>query len=231
MSTEGSNKTDINGYQHLRYHHNPLTVEEMIKASNDLYEKINARRSIRYFSDKSVPREVIENIIKTAATAPSGAHKQPWTFCVIQDAAVKKAIREAAEKEEYESYHGRMSETWLKDLAPLGTDWKKEFLETAPYLIVLFKQVYDLDEKGEKHTNYYVNESVGIASGFLIAAIHFAGLVTLTHTPSPMNFLNKILNRPFNERPFLLLPVGHPAEEAYVPDLRRKELNEVAVFY
>ena len=222
---------DIHGYPHIKYNHNPLTEEQMISASREFYEKIDRRRSIRYFSDQPVRREVIENLIKAASTAPSGAHKQPWTFCVVQDPEVKKVIHEAAEKEEYESYNKRMSEEWLDDLKPIGTDWRKPFLETAPYLIIVFKQAYDLDDQGNKHTNYYVNESVGIACGFLISAIHFAGLVTLTHTPSPMNFLSKILDRPANERPFLLLPVGYPAEKAYVPNLKRKELKEVAKWY
>jgi nitroreductase len=192
---------------------------------------MNRRRSLRYFSDKPLPREVIENLIKTASTAPSGAHKQPWTFCAVSDPAIKSQIREAAEKEEYESYNGRMSEEWLRDLAPLGTDWHKPFLEIAPWLIVVFKKAYELDGNGEKRKCYYVNESVGLAAGFLLAAIHHAGLVSLTHTPSPMNFLQKILDRPDNERPFLLIPVGYPAEAAEVPDLRRKSLGEVAVFY
>ncbi len=191
---------------------------------------MDKRRSVREYSDKAVPKEVIENIIKTASTAPSGAHKQPWTFCVVSNKLIKKKIRDASEKEEKESYNGRMSERWLKDLEPLGTDWRKPFLETAPYLIIVFKKIYE-EEKGEKANNYYVNESVGIACGFLIAAIHKAGLVTLTHTPSPMNFLSEILERPKNERPFLLLPVGYPAEEVYVPKIERKDLEKVSVFY
>jgi iodotyrosine deiodinase len=166
----------------------------------------------------------------TASSAPSGAHKQPWTFCAISNPELKKSIREAAEKEEYESYHGRMSERWLRDLAPIGTDWHKPFLETAPWLIVVFKKVYD-EQEGEKINNYYVNESVGIACGMLITAIHNAGLVTLTHTPSPMNFLTAILERPSNERPFLLLPIGYPEKETFVPDLQRKSLSEVSEFY
>lgn len=227
MSKEIKN---INGYPHVRYHNQPLTEEQIINASREFYEKIDSRRSIRYFSDKPVSREVIENLIKAASSAPSGAHKQPWTFCVVQDPEIKSAIREAAEKEEYESYNNRMSTKWLEDLKPLATDWKKPFLETAPYLIIVFKHAYELDEEGNKHTNYYVNESVGLACGFLITAIHFAGLATLTHTPSPMNFLSKILKRPANERPYLLLPVGYPAGETYVPDIHRKPLEEVAVF-
>jgi nitroreductase len=175
--------------------------------------------------------EVIENIIKTASSAPSGAHKQPWTFCVVRNPDIKKQIRTAAEKEEYINDNGRMSEEWLDDLKVFGTDWHKPFLEIAPYLIIVFKKAYDLNDNGEKLKNYYVNESVGIACGFLISAIHQAGLITLTHTPSPMNFLEKILNRPKNERAFLLLPVGYPAENAEVPVLKRKDLEEVMKVY
>ncbi|HQU58716.1 MAG TPA: nitroreductase family protein, partial [Saprospiraceae bacterium] len=156
--------------------------------------------------------------------------KQPWTFCVVANPTIKKQIREAAEKEEYLNYHGRMSEEWIEDLQAFGTDWHKPFLETAPYLIVVFKKAYSL-EGGEKKKNYYVNESVGLATGFLLAAIHNAGLVALTHTPSPMNFLQEILGRPENERPFLLIPVGYPADDAKVPCLSRKEKDEVLVFY
>ena len=202
--------------------------EEMLQRSRDFYHFMDKRRSLREFSDREIPFEVIENIIRTASTAPSGAHKQPWTFCVVSDAKLKKEIRAAAEKEEYLSYNGRMTEEWLEDLAIFGTDWHKPFIETVPYLIVVFKKSYDIVQ-GEKRKNYYVNESVGLATGFLIAAIHQAGLVTLTHTPSPMNFLQKILKRPENEKPFLLLPVGYPKEDAKVPDLKRKPLDEVMV--
>jgi nitroreductase len=216
---------------HIPYQIEHLTAEETIQRSREFYTEIDKRRSVRFFSDKSVPFEVIENIVMTASSAPSGAHKQPWTFCVISDPKIKSQIRKAAEEEEYKSYNGRMSEEWLKALAPLGTDWNKPFLEIAPYLIIMFKKAYDIEADGGKSKNYYVNESIGIAAGFLIAAIHHAGLVTLTHTPSPMNFLQKILNRPDNERPFLLLPVGYPADDATVPDLKRKDLEEVMVKY
>lgn len=205
-------------------------AEESLKRAHDFFSFMDRRRSVRQFSDRPVPRELIEDLLRTASTAPSGAHKQPWTFCVVGDPAIKKAIREAAEKEEYESYHGRMSEEWLKDLQPLGTDWHKEFLEIAPWLIVVFKKAYDLVD-GVRMKNYYVQESVGLASGFLLTAIHQAGLVSLTHTPSPMNFLQEILQRPDNERPFLLIPVGYPAEDAEVPDLKRKGLDDVSVWY
>ncbi len=204
-------------------------VESLARA-RQFYEYMNRRRSVREFSDRPIPRQLIMHLVMTAATAPSGAHKQPWTFCVVGDPQLKRQIREAAEKEEFENYHGRMSEDWLRDLAPLGTDWHKPFLEIAPYLIVVFKKVYDVID-GQKRKNYYVNESVGLATGFLLAAIHHAGLVALTHTPSPMNFLQKILNRPENERPFLLIPVGYPAAGATVPDLQRKRAEEVIVWY
>ncbi len=221
----------IDGFKHVAYMGKPYSDEEMKQRSGEYYDYMNSRRSIRHFSDKDIPVEVIENIIKTAGTAPSGAHKQPWKFCAVSDPELKSRIREAAEKEEKENYNTRMSERWLKDLAPLGTDTYKEFLEIAPWLIVVFKEVYEIDESGEKQNNYYVNESVGIASGMLISAIHQAGLVTLTHTPSPMNFLADLLQRPKNERAFLLLPIGYAAEDAFVPDIQRKSLGEICEFY
>ena len=205
--------------------------EEMIERSTSLFEWSNKRRSVRDFSDKQIPIKVIENIIKTASTAPSGANKQPWKFCVITNKELKSKIRKAAEEEEFKSYNGRMSEEWLDDLKPLGTDWEKEFIDIAPALIVVTKCAYDLDEKGNKQTNYYVNESVGLATGFLLNAIHHAGLISLTHTPSPMNFLTNILERPKNERAFLLIPIGYPADNAEVPDITRKEIEEVLVYY
>jgi iodotyrosine deiodinase len=219
-------KKDINGYPHIQYLHKNISENETIHQSQNFLDALKSRRSIRDFSDKNVPKEVIENLIMAAASAPSGANKQPWTFCAISDKTIKKQIREVAEKEEFDSYNGRMPEQWLKDLAPLGTDWQKPFLEVAPWLIVVFAQTTGLQK--EKH--YYVQESVGIACGFLIAAIHEAGLATLTHTPSPMNFLKKILNRPDNERPFLLLPVGYPADEVFVPSITKKSLEDVAIF-
>jgi iodotyrosine deiodinase len=219
-------KKDINGFPHIQYVHKNVSEEETINQSKNFLNTLQLRRSIRDFSDKNVPKEVIENLILAAASAPSGANKQPWTFCAISDKTIKKKIREAAEKEEFESYNSRMPEQWLKDLAPLGTDWQKPFLEVAPWLIVVFAQT--TGQQKEKH--YYVQESVGIACGFLIAAIHEAGLATLTHTPSPMNFLKTILKRPDNERPFLLLPVGYPADEVFVPEIMKKGLDDVAVF-
>jgi iodotyrosine deiodinase len=220
----------INGYPFIRYQREANSSEKMIALSNEFYNWMDERRSVRDFSNRSVPKEVIEKIILAASTAPSGAHKQPWTFCVVANHEIKSKIRAEAEKEEKESYNGRMSEEWLADLRPLQTDWQKSFLEIAPYLIIVFKKAFDVLPDGTKRTNYYVNESVGIACGFLLAAIHHAGLVALTHTPSPMNFLTKILNRPENERPFLLIPVGYPADETYVPKLRRKGVDEVVVW-
>ena len=200
----------------IPYKRTEFTSKDLVTNSEKYYKEINKRRSVRDFSDKRIPKEVIENIIKTAGSAPSGAHKQPWTFCVISDKKLKSKIRELAEKEEYENYHGRMSESWKEDLKAMRTTHIKEFLEIAPYIIVVFKKVYDLDED-EKTYNYYVNESVGIAVGFLITAIHQAGLVTLTHTPSPMKFLQKALGRPKNEKAYLLLPVGCPSKDCKVP--------------
>ena len=208
-----------------------LSEKEMQARVTDYYELMDGRRSVRVFSDQSVPKEVIEKIIMTASSAPSGAHKQPWTFCVIGDPKIKKAIRKAAEQEEYENYHGRMSDEWLNDLDAFDTDWHKPFLETAPWLIIPFKKAYDIGSDGGQTKNYYVNESVGLACGFLLTAIHHAGLVALTHTPSPMKFLQEILQRPENERPFLVIPVGYPADGVEVPVLERKGLDEVARFY
>lgn len=221
----------VNGFSFVRHVVQTYPEQEVINRSQSFYEWMNQRRTVRDFSDKPIPKEVIDHLILTASTAPSGAHKQPWTFCVIENPEIKKKIREAAEQEEYESYTGRMSDEWLEDIKALQTDWHKPFLEVAPYLIVVFKKAYDLKENGSKGTNYYVNESVGLACGFLLAAIHHAGLVALTHTPSPMNFLTKILNRPENERPFLLIPVGYPAEETFVPKLERKALQDITVYY
>lgn len=220
-----------NRFPFIAYTKATFETAVMKERSNFFFNWMNERRSVRDFSDKPVSKEIIDDIINTASTAPSGAHKQPWTFCVVSSPEIKKQIRIAAEAEEKESYNGRMSDEWIKDLAPLGTDWQKPFLETAPYLIIVFKRSYEFESDGRKHQNYYVTESVGIACGFLLAAIHYAGLAALTHTPSPMNFLSKILNRPQNEKPFLLIPVGYAAEECYVPDLKRKELQETAVYY
>jgi iodotyrosine deiodinase len=221
----------ISGHNHILYDHEKVDASELNQRSLAFYHQMDKRRSVRTFSNEQIPKGVIENIIKTASTAPSGAHKQPWTFCVVSNPDLKKKIREAAEVEERESYEKRMSERWKDDLKPLATDANKPFLEEAPFLIVLCKKAYDFDEEGNKVNNYYVNESVGIAAGMLITAIHNAGLVTLTHTPSPMNFLTDLLDRPKNERAFLLLPVGYPKDPTYVPELKRKNLEEIAVFY
>lgn len=224
-------KKDIGGFPFIHFSREVYDGATMQQRSREYYAWMDTRRTCRDFSDRPVLKETIENIVLTASTAPSGAHKQPWTFCVVSDAAIKKQIRRAAEQEEKESYDSRMSKEWLKDLAPIGTDWQKPFLETAPYLIVVFKRSYEFEPNGHKHQNYYVTESVGIACGFLLSAIHHAGLIALTHTPSPMNFLLKILNRPENEKPFLLVPVGYAADECWVPDLKRKSLDKVAEFY
>ena len=221
----------VDGFKHYKYEQELFSEKEMLNKSKNYYEWADKRRSVRHFSNKEIPIEVIENIIKTASTAPSGANKQPWTFCVVKSAEIKKEIRLAAEEEERKSYNERMSEEWLEDLKHLGTDANKPFLETAPYLIVAFKRPFEYDESGEKHQNYYVNESVGLACGLLISAIHNAGLVTLTHTPSPMRFLEKILNRPDNERAFLLLPVGYASGNVYVPDIKRKNIEQIMKLY
>jgi iodotyrosine deiodinase len=221
-----SQKILIDDFLYISYSNKNFNSDLILENASEFYNQMEARRSVREFSDMSVSQEVIEKIIQTASSAPSGAHKQPWTFVAIQNREIKSEIRKAAEKEEYESYNNRMTDEWLKDLKPLGTDWQKPFLEIAPWLIVMFSQTTAPD----KSKHYYVQESCGIAAGFLISAIHQAGLCTLTHTPSPMNFLKKILNRPNNERPYLLLPVGFASENCYVPDIQRKTLSEVAVF-
>lgn len=221
--------------QPTKYPFIPYTPEtfppgEMQERSLRFFEWMDRRRTVRDFTADPIPEGVIENLIRTASTAPSGAHKQPWTFCIVRDPELKKQIREAAEKEEYESYTNRMPQDWLDDLAPIGTDWNKPFLETAPALIVVFKRSYEF-VNGRKKNNYYVTESVGLACGFLLAAIHNAGLSALTHTPSPMNFLSDLLSRPENEKPFLLIPVGFAAPGTTVPDLARKPLEAVIVHY
>jgi len=201
---------------------------KMRSRSESFLNEIITRRTIREFSDRIVPIDIINNCIKTAASAPSGANKQPWQFVIVRDSGIKTKIREAAEKEEKEFYGHRATKEWLEDLNQFGTDWHKPFLEIAPYLIVIFRKIYDLEDDGTQRKNYYVNESVGIASGFLLAALHHAGLATLTHTPSPMNFLGEILNRPKNEKAFLLIPVGYPAKNAEVPDISKKPFGEIS---
>ena len=206
-------------------------IEEMQKRSKEFFIDIQRRRTIREFSSKPVPKEIIENCLRAAGTAPSGANRQPWHFSAVSDPETKKKIREAAEKEEKKFYSGRAPDEWLEALEPLGTDENKPFLELAPYLIIIFSEAYGLDVKGEKIKNYYVSESVGIATGMLITALHNAGLATLTHTPSPMNFLREILGRGENERAFLILVTGLPADDVEVPNIRKKSLEEYTSFF
>ncbi|RST88433.1 nitroreductase family protein [Aquibium carbonis] len=208
----------------------PLGEDEMSRRARDYRTLMAQRRTVRDFSDRPVPREVIADCVMTAASAPSGANQQPWTFACISDHQVKRRIREAAEEEERNFYAGRASDEWLRALAPLGTDADKPFLETAPWLIAIFGQRYGLGTDGSRVKHYYVPESVGIACGFLIAALHGAGLATLTHTPSPMGFLNAICGRPDNEKALILLVAGYPAAGAKVPDIRRKSLDDVSVW-
>lgn len=210
--------------------HHRVGEQQMLTRSADFYAQMKQRRSVRHFSPEVVPFKVIENCLRAASTAPSGANLQPWHFVVVSDPLVKSNIRKAAEEEERLFYSKRAPADWLEALAPLGTDVEKPFLETAPYLIAIFGQSYRVAPSGRKVKNYYVTESVGIATGLLITALHLSGLVTLTHTPSPMNFLNQVLDRPKNERPFLLLVVGYPAEKAQVPVITKKSLDEITTF-
>jgi nitroreductase len=206
-----------------------LSESEQTGRSRDFLDDIRRRRSVREFSRDSVPYELIENAIAAAGTAPSGAHQQPWTFVVVSDADVKRQIREAAEEEERRSYESRMPDEWLEALRALGTDWRKPHIADAPYVVVVFEQAFGLRPDGSKVKHYYVKESVGIAVGFLLASLHRAGLAALTHTPSPMGFLREILERPESERPYILIPIGYPAEGCIVPDLQRKPLDEILV--
>lgn len=214
----------------------PLTMyreypeSEMLERARTFYEDVKRRRTVRQFSDRPVPRVIIDHALLAAGTAPNGANLQPWHFVVVSDPAIKKQIRIAAEKEEHEFYTRRATPEWLEELAPLGTDEHKPFLETAPYLIAIFEQSYRVMADGSHRKNYYVTESTGIATGILITALHHAGLATLTHTPSPMGFLNELLRRPKNEKPFLLLVAGYPSEDASVPNIRKKKLDEIATF-
>lgn len=206
-----------------------IPQQEMLNRARDFLKQCRIRRSVRHFSTRPIPEELVETLIATAGTAPSGANKQPWTFVTVTDPGLKHEIRVAAEKEERENYERRMPKEWLEDLAPLGTDWHKEFLEDAPCLIAVFKQDFGIKED-QTRKHYYVMESVGIAVGIFLAAVHNAGLVALTHTPSPMTFLRKILSRPRNETAYLLIPIGYPAEGATVPRIYRKELGEILVW-
>ncbi|REJ84022.1 MAG: nitroreductase family protein [Acidobacteria bacterium] len=203
----------------------------MVRRAEQFERLLRSRRSVRFFSDEPVDRRLIELAIRTAGSAPSGAHRQPWHFVAVSDPQTKRRIRVAAEEEERESYlGGRMPEEWLEALAPLGTDWRKPFLETVPWLVVAFAELHGVEEDGSVRKNYYVKESVGIACGLFIAALHNMGLATLTHTPSPMGFLAEILGRPRHEKPFILFPIGYPAADATVPDLERKSLAEIATW-
>jgi iodotyrosine deiodinase len=222
----------MNGTSFIPYtNYKSYSIGEMEKRSQVFLEDIERRRTIRNFSEKLVPKEIIENCLRAASSAPSGANRQPWHFSIVSDLETKKKIRKAAEDEEKKFYSGRAPDEWLQALEPLGTDENKPFLEIAPYLIVIFSEAYGLDDKGEKIKNYYVSESVGIATGMLITALHHAGLATLTHTPSPMNFLRKILGRGKNERAFLILVAGFPAEDVEVPNIRKKSLEEYSSFF
>ena len=203
-----------------------LKQKEMIDISKDFFNKIKTRRTIRDFSSKDIPEEILENAIQAAGRAPSGANQQPWHFVIVGNKKIKKSIRNAAEKEEQTFYTKRAPKEWLNALKHIGTDANKPHLEKAPYLIIVFAERYSINKKSEKIKNYYVSESVGIATGFLITALHFAGLVTLTHTPSPMTFLNKILNRPSNESAYLIIAVGYPEDNATVPVISKKKINE-----
>jgi nitroreductase len=203
------------------------SADEMLERSRAFYDLVRTRRTVRSFSSDPVPREVLENCIRAAATAPNGANRQPWHFVIVRDPGTKRRIREAAEEEERRFYGGRAPQDWLDALEPFGTDAEKPFLETAPALIAIFAESFEVGDDGGKIRNYYVNESVGIATGILITALHDAGLATLTHTPSPMGFLNGVLGRPSNERPFLLLVVGRPAPDARVPAISKKPLSQI----
>ena len=212
------------GFKELN--HKRYSELESMKRAEEFYHSMNARRSVRFFSDEKFDRKLVELAVKTAGTAPSGANKQPWKYFIVESPEIKREIRIAAEKEEKENYERRMPNSWLEDLKQFGTDWHKEFLEIAPYVVVVFKVDY-MNEDGSLKKHYYVNESVGISVGMFIAALQNMGLVTLTHTPSPMNFLSQILKRPSNERAFLVLPVGYPSSEAIVPDISRKKSEEI----
>ena len=204
-----------------------ITFEKMNHNANQFFQKVSSRRSVRDFSKDDFPIEIIKNCIKSASTAPSGANKQPWHFVIVKDPIIKRKIRKAAEIEEKEFYGGRAPQEWLDDLNQFGTDWNKPFLEEAPYLIVVFSKKFDINDDGTNSKNYYVSESVGIASGLLLTALHNAGLVTLTHTPSPMTFLSEILKRPSSDKPYLIIPVGFPSENAEVPNIKKKTFKEI----
>lgn len=219
--------------KHIPLEFDRLTEDVMEKQSKQAFERYDSRRTVRHFSSDPLPLDVVRRCIQSAATAPSGAHKQPWTFCLVTNLEIKKAIREAAEKEEFENYNGRMSDRWLEDLKPFDTNHHKPHLEEAPALIAVFRHAWqpDFESSSGKRPNYYVQESVGIACGFLLAALHECGIAALTHTPSPMDFLVKILGRPEHERAFLLIPIGYPSKGCQVPDIQRKSIDEVLFEY
>ncbi len=217
-------------YPFIPLDHRRFKADETRRRADAFYELMNRRRSVRDFTAEPVPRELIETAIRTASTAPSGAHRQPWRFVVVGDPEIKRQIRLAAEAEERKSYEQRMPDEWLRALAPLGVDWQKPFLEIVPWIVVVFQELFGFYDDGSKRKNYYVGESAGIACGMFITALHQMGLATLTHTPSPMGFLRDILGRPKNEKPYILFPVGYPAPDAKVPDLRRKTLGEVSIW-
>ena len=214
----------------IPYHRERLDESEMRRRGETLFDELSHRRSVRHFTSEPVSRDLIELAIRIACTAPSGAHRQPWKFVAVSDNEIKSQIRVAAEEEERLSYEGRMSSEWLQALEPIGTDWQKPFLETVPWIVVVFEELYEVGPQGQQIKNYYVKESVGIACGMFITALHQMGLAMLTQTPSPMAFLSKILQRPGNERPFILFPIGYPAKDATVPNLYRKSLDEIATF-
>jgi|TARA_B110000211_G_scaffold12397_1_gene12992 nitroreductase len=214
----------------MKYELPRYSAEEMVDRSSKFLNEMQGRRSVRHFSKEAVPMQAVRNCIASAGTAPSGAHKQPWTFCLVTDPDIRRKIRKAAEEEEHRNYNGRMSEEWLKDLKPFGTDHIKPFIEESPGLIIVFKHAFGKDQAG-KTQNYYVNESVGIAVGMLLTALHNIGLVALTHTPSPMKFLAEILGRPDNERAYLNIPFGFPSSDCEVPDIKRKHIEEILKEY
>lgn len=218
-------------YASIEYRPPTFSKSEMLQRAKTHYQLMSQRRSVRHFSADAVPRELIELAIATASTSPSGAHRQPWRFVAISNPVIKQRIRIAAEAEERESYEGgRMPSDWLDALSRLGTDWEKSYLEVVPWIVVVFEETYGIDPDGGQRKNYYVKESVGMACGLFIAALHNMGLASLTHTPSPMGFLSDILDRPRNEKPFVLIPIGYPAENCQVPDLTRKSLQQISEF-
>lgn len=214
----------------IPYRPDRLDSGTQLERAEDFYTEMDRRRSVRFYSSDPVPRELVELAIQTASTAPSGAHRQPWRFVLTGDPDIKRQIREAAEEEERINYEGgRLPDHWREALEPLGTDWRKPFLETVPWIVVLFEERYGINSDGTRRHNFYVKESTGFAAGLFVAALHHMGLATLTHTPSPMKFLARLLGRPDNERPFCMFPIGYPSDDCVVPDLRRKSLDEVMV--